>query len=738
MKRTSIIIAIIALVAIGLFAFATPDNTPKNNPVPTNDYKEMWKKVKENLDKNLPESAEKELDAIEQQASKDKNQVQLLKTYLYRQNIFNFTVEEDPDLHFIQYAESKIGQLDEVCNALLHEEIAKAYAEYLEDNEWRISKNLPIDGDLSKVEMKYWDKASFESRINQHYTEALKPVEALKQAETGYYMVLYDEIPKDVVEHLDYEASLFEFMFHRVAKYYQEQSDADDVEGETDAWWLPAKDFVKVDLGNADNPLIQCLKIYQDLIAYNLQNGKEDVLIYNDFKHFGFVNGILAKDEQYQAAMEQLKAQYPDNPISAEITSLIARNIINQYESQSEDSTYFDNYKKAKALCEEAIAKFPKTKGAKNCQNLIKKIEEPSIDIALNEVQLPNEVIPAVLEYKNVTAPYIKIIKVSENELKKLDELRKEDLLKELNKMKAVEEAELSLPVETDYRQHSTLIALPALERGFYYLVGSTKKDEKNEDKMLVLKFEVSQLSFIADHKDDKMTVVTVDRKTGNPVEGVTVELFRREWDYKSREYKTIIIETQKSDHNGVVKLTKKTDNSFSINLRKDDDNLLSSNHFRLSERYQNNNEYYNTTLFTDRAIYRPGQTVYFQGIVVRKQSDDQTLVNGYSENVSFRDANWQEINSAKFTTDEYGSFSGSFVIPTDRLNGVFHLNANRGSTTIRVEEYKRPTFEVNFERPKEQYKLNQEVTVRPQDHLPLALLVVVLSACRGRANHLR
>ena len=720
MRYTFIIIATVTLVVLGLLAFATPDKSPNypNNPqTPKNNYETMWKKVKENLQNDLPESAEKELDAIEKQAVKDQNNIQLLKTYLYRQQIFLRTVEEDPDQHFIQYLESKEGQLDEVCNALLHEEIAKAYADYLEENEWRINENLAIEGgDLSKIEMKYWDKASFESRINQHYAEALKPVEALKQAETGYYMVLYDEIPQDAVEHLDYEASLFEFMFHRVAKYYQEQSDADDVVGETDAWWLPAKDFVKVDLGNADNPLIKCLKIYQDLIAYNLKNGNEDVLIYNDFKRLEFVNntlGILLHYTQYQAAMEDLKAQHKDNPLSAEITALIARNLIHQLENNDEDSTYFDNYKKAKTLCEEAIAKFPKTRGAKNCQNLIKQIEDPSIDIALNEVQLPNEAIPAVLEYKNVTAPYYKIIQVSEKELNQLNELQKEDLLKELSKKKVIAEQELTLPAETDYRMHSSLIALPALERGFYYLVGSTKKDEKNENKMLVLKFEVSQLGFIADRKDDKMTLVTVDRKTGNPVEGVTVELFRREWNYEARGYKFIIIETLKSDRNGVVKLTKQTNDSFSINLRKGDDNLLSGHYFRLSEPYRNTNEYYTTSLFTDRAIYRPGQTVYFQGIVVRKQGDDKTLVHGYHESVSFRDANWQEISSAKFTTDEYGTFSGSFVIPTDRLNGLFRLNANKGRVSIRVEEYKRPTFEVNFEKPKEQYKLNQEVTVR-------------------------
>ena len=716
MKHLGIIIAITALVAIGALAFAMPSKAPVNpdNPkTPKNNYETMWKKVKENLEKNLPESAEKALVAIEEQASKDNNQTQLLKTWLYRQNIMMFTVEEDPEQAFIQYIEEKVGQLDEVHNALLHEEIARAYARYLDDNEWRINENLPIDGDLSKVEMKYWDKESFKTRINQHYEEALKPVEALKKAKTEDFMVLYEN-KNNNENYIEYEASLFEFMFHRVANYYQGEANADQAEGDTEKWWLPANDFVKADMGAADNPLAKCLKIYQDLIAYNLKEKNEDVLIYNDYKRFGFVNSILGKDEKYQTAMEDLKAQHKDNPLSAEITSLIARNMMNQYESNSSDSAYFDHYKKAKTMCEEAIAKFPKSQGAKNCQNLINRIEEPQIDISLNSVQLPNEAIPAVLEYRNTTAPYYRIVKVSEKELKRLRDMRdKEELLKELNKMPAVAEKDLTLPAETDYREHSTLIALPALDKGIYYLVASTEKGTKDKDKTLTLTFQVSSLGYITDQIEDKMTVTVVDRKTGKTVEGVTVEVWRSEWDYKAREYKTIIIETPKTDRNGIVKLSKKTDNSFNINLRKGDDNLLSDNSYYLNMRYKNDDERYETKLFTDRAIYRPGQTVYFQGIVTRSQGGDLSLVNGYSENVSFRDANWQEISSAKFTTDEYGSFSGSFVIPTDRLNGVFRLNANRGNTTIRVEEYKRPTFEVNFERPKEQYKLNQEVTVR-------------------------
>ena len=581
MKRIGIIIATIALVAIGVLAFATPSKTPDTSQTSKNNYETMWKKVQEDLEKNLPESAEKELVAIEKQAEKDKNLTQLLKTWLYRQKIYQFTVEEDPEQAFIQYIEAKVGQLDEVHEALLHEEIAKAYADYLDNNEWRIGQNLPIDGDISKVEMKYWDKESFRKRINQHYAEDLKPVEALKEVKTEDFMVLYEN-KNNNEDYIDYEASLFEFMFHRVAKYYQEQANADDVEGNTDVWWLPAKDFVKVDLGATDNPLNKCLKIYQDLLAYNLKTKNEDVLIYNDFKRFGFVNSILRKDDRYQAAMEDLKAQHKDNPLSAEITSLIARNLMDQYESNSSDSAYFDHYKKAKVMCEEAIAKFPKSQGAKNCQNLIKHIEEPQIDITLNSVQLPNEAIPAVLEYKNTTAPYYRIVKVSEKELGKLNDMQKEDLLKELNKKMPVAEQELTLAAETDYRQHSTLIALPALERGIYYLTATTKQGIKDEDKTLMLSFQVSQLGYITDQNYNKMTVVTVDRKTGKTVEGVTVEFCRREWDYKAREYKIIVLSTVKSDKDGKAVMNGKEDGttSFYVNLRKGDDALLSDVNF--------------------------------------------------------------------------------------------------------------------------------------------------------------
>lgn len=702
-------IAVVLLATLSLLAFKS-----HARPEITNNYEDMWEKVTENLNKNLPETAEKELNAIEKQAEKDANQVQLLKTILYRQQIMRFTVEEDPGQAFIRYAEAQFERLDEVPQAILHEEIAKAYADYLETNSWNIQNNLPIDGDLSNIEMKYWDKGSLRRLIDHHYTEALKPVKALTEVATHDYLPLY-ETKQKVTDYIEYEPSLFEFMFHRVARYYQEQSTADDIQADwnTSDWWLTAEAFAKADLGNSSSPIIRCLAIFQQIITYNLENSKEDVLIYNDYNRFQFVNRILDESDNYLAALDDLKAKHSQNQLSANITALIAERLIADCEQNNTDSSYFDHLKNAKAMCEKAVADFPNTAGAKKCQSVISRIEAPQIHAELNRVQLPNESIPVFFEYKNVTKPYYRIVRVTEKEQKKLNSLDEKELLKALVKCKAVAEAELDIPAETDYRSHRTLIALPALKNGIYYLVASTNKANQDIEKTLILDFQVSSLSFVTSYDDTTMTLVTLDRKTGKTIEGANVELCKREYNYKKRTFETIILDTKKTDKNGLVVLNRHGDNNpFCINLRKGGDTLLSENYFHL---YQNTTEreaHFSTCLLTDRAIYRPGQTIYFNGIVTRTQGDDKSLVKGYDETIRLFDANWQEISRASFVTDEYGSFNGSFVIPTGRLNGHYHLQAQSSSVDLLVEEYKRPSFEVNFQSPKEQYRLNKEVTV--------------------------
>ncbi len=691
---------------------------------PQNGYDDLWKSFTQSIQMELPESAAITLDSIEQKALKENNQTQLLKSWINRQQIFRFTVEDDPQQEYIRYLESKVGQSDVVHEALLHEEIAQTYANYL-DNHGRLYYNPPIEGDLSKVEMKYWDSKSLRSRIDAHFAEALKPVGDLKKAETKDFMILFDNLPKNVEDYLEYEKTVYEYLFHRAAEYYQSRANRDCVEGgmNTDEWWLPAKDFVKVDLGdNISNPLIKCLEIYQDLIACHLESGNKNALIYNDFKRFEFINDILRENEPFMSSMDRLSKQYADNPLSAEIIALMVRNIVNQYTNNRKDTAYFDNLRKAKEMCDQVVAKYPGTKGGTKCFNIIKSIENREVALKFNKIQLPGDAIPAVLEYRNVTAVSYKIIKISEYEYDSIRKLIRKDIVKMLAAKKAIVKQIIEMPAESDYRTHSSVVALPALESGIYYLWGGAGR-EVPENPSLFLCFHVSGLSYIADYKGgNRMTITTLNRKTGQPEADVTAELIFERWNHKTKSYERFIIDTLKSDDNGNVVLDDKFKSTgFAINLRKGNDFLPSKESFSLLEEDEvKKTENYQIDLFTDRAIYRPGQTVYFYGIVTHHQGivsqhhgDEMTLVRDYKETITLYDPNWQKICSAKFVTDEYGSFSGSFVIPDDRMNGVYRLRGNNCDKTIRVEEYKRPTFEVTFEMPKEQYKLNREITVR-------------------------
>ena len=714
MKRTLILIATLLLATMTCISFAKAKSDPiENDPEPKqNKYETMWKKFEEHLDNSLPESADQVLASIEQKALKEKNQVQLLKAYLYKQKVLVETVEGDWQQEFIRYALTKFDQLETVPQAVLHEEIAYCLDNYLSSNKYQIEQNLPIDGDLSAVEMKYWDKQTFKKLINQHYAEALKPVEALKQANTADYLTLFAE--PEGTRYIEYEPTMFEFLFHRISNYYKGKSTADDVDSkwDTSLWWLSADKFVKADLGDSDNPIIHCLKIYQELIAYNL-GLNEDLCLFNNYKRFNFVNGILDEDELYMNTLRSLMKEHPSSKQYPKLVNELAGKMLEQQDEHPDDSAYFDNYRMALELCEKTVEAFPKL--SSGCKHTINHIKRLYINLSLNQIQLPNENIPAILHYRNIEHPYYKIIKVSEKEMAELDDLYNEELMRALDKKKALLERTLDLPAETDYREHSTLIALPPLETGIYYIVFKDEKgNTENFDSMFQLKFMVSRLSYVIDHKTDRLEVVVLDRKTGHPMEGVSVIAQRRNWEYKTRKYITTTLATVKSDRNGKAVFDQKIGTeSFQITLRNGDDVLLPQGYNYIPRPDESTRSHNTTQLFTDRAIYRPGQTIHFKGIVVHHEGDNQALAANFNETVILRDANWQEVTRASFVTDEYGSFNGSFVIPTNLLNGVFHLNAYNGSTTIRVEEYKRPTFEINFENIKEQYKLNQDVTVR-------------------------
>lgn len=698
MKRIPLLLTAI------LLAISSLNAQKANNPYDKN-YTEMWNSIEKHVKNNLPESAEKELVKLEEKAFAEKNQRQMLKATLFRYKIFQMKEEGEVTPAYLKYAETMYDKLDKAHTAILKEEIAFLYDSYLDDNSWTIRRNKPIDDGTIPAEMKYWDESIFTNKINTLYREALTASDELKKLNTADYAAIMDEKrSENILKNVEFEPTMFDYVFHRIEKYYSSKSTADNIKStmDTEQWWLPAKDFTKVQLGDDTDPLIVCLKIFQQLIGNTKTD--ENVQIYNDVKRFQFVNGILKEDDRFIKIIEGIYEKNSKKPVAENIACYLASQYVRTYSEN--DSTTFDNYNKALELCRNY-------KTNNDAISLMYYIQNKEISARIDKVALPNEPLPVVISYRNTDHLYYKILKLTESDKKKIESLKYNERLPWLDSQKPLKKGNVALTSESDYRHHRTIAALPELPAGEYAMIGRYDENAKaDDDKCFLIYFQVSQLSFIQDKEGSQTTIYVLDRKTGYPVPDVKVECYTTVYNYDKHISEKKVLHTTKSDAEGkaIVKLSDVKD-GFKINLFGNNDALLTeeNQYLRTSSPALPR---LRTSLFTDRAIYRPGQTVYFKGITVREQGDDECVVVDREENVRFLDANYQEISKLKLKTNKYGSFNGSFVIPTNLLNGSFTIRTECGSVYFRVEEYKRPTFEVHFDSYKDQYKLNQDITI--------------------------
>jgi len=690
-------------------------------------YETQWERFNTYLLDRQPMSASKLLDTIESHALEANDQMQLLNAILNREKILMLTEENNSQEVFIHYAEARLEVLDTIQAAILHVEIGRCYADILSSYKGKIQNNTDLDDDLSKTEMRNWGRENYKEAIEVHLDAAFQTIGTLKQVRTRDHLILFEDDINPDAQYLEYEPTLFEFVFHRAANIYRNLAEDEDVpEGENpDDWWSPAEIFVGIDLGDTNSSILRYLRIFQDLMIYNKEEGDVSALLYNDFCRLRFVYSLFQDERVYIGALQQLIEQYPEHPLTSNIALELANSLIKLASVSLDETSDTEYYQKTAQLCYEVVAKFPQNPASEKTTIILDDLYEKEFVVTMANVQLPDENIPVVLSYRNMKHAYLKIVKVSEEEWMQhyyKHHWYDDEFLQTLRILPVYAEQRVNLADEPDIMWHHTVVALQPLEKGFYYLIVTPDRNTLDRHQTEWCGFQVSRLSFLTDEKNN---IYTLDRKTGQPIGHVTVERCQMSYNSKTKSRESKLLSKSKSDKNGKMSIRRSSDNLFFVNLRKGDDVLLSIHgnylDFRTMSGYATGSKaVYNAALFTDRGIYRPGQTVYYHGIIVKKKGQKESLCKNYSETVYFYDANWELIDSQKIRTDEYGSFSGSFVIPTDRLNGKYEIQLGSKhfyrSPAYRVyfsvEEYKRPTFEVKFDKPKEQYKVNQEVTI--------------------------
>lgn len=631
----------------------------------------LWNNVNENLKDRLPKSAMESLDSIEDIAIKTNNQKELLRIFLYRFKIFSLQ-EENPIEASIKFAEENISKLQDPEKSIFNLAIASLYENYLNENRYSIQKNIPILNDQQSVSIKFWDEATFKRVINQYYENALSDVELLQNTPINSYINILTN--NSIDQSTDIEPTLYDYTIHKIINNYQNNNLND-----------------------------KALNLYNELISFDEKRNFKDAKIYNEIYKLKLENEISYNFNLYFNSLEEIKKEISDNPLITSVMALQAK-LLNDSETV--------DFKKILDICDEAIALFPNSIGAKQCESMRSEILEKELKFSMQTVVVANQAIPANISYKNLTNPHYRIYELSQNEVEDLARLSKINIVKSLLQKEHIIEGHIDIPEETDYKEHSSLIALPKLGYGSYFIMFSKNEIFSDEETELpaIHSFQVSNLSFVTTKNGQDLDIYVLDRETSAAVKDVNVNIYKQIYDYNNRQYVNVHITNLTTDKNGYAKISNIKENGFFINLSKGDDKLISDSYFY---NYQNDSDgklRESTTFFTDRAIYRPGQTVYFKGIVLNQNSKIKELVVGKQTKVILKDSNWQEVATQTFTTNEFGSFDGSFVIPDNLANGSFCITNESGNVKFKVEEYKRPTFEITFNDIDKTFKINEEV----------------------------
>ncbi len=691
-------------------------------------YEQDWKKVDSLVSKGLPQSALNMVDAIYDKSQKEDNHPQYIKAILYKIKLKS-DFEEEFIEKIIQDMQLQIAKAETPVKQILHSITADIYWRYYQANRYKfLDRTTAVN--IEKEDIRTWDLKTLLNEVINNYQASLENSDELKITD----LKAYDVILETTKESKKYRPTLYDFLAHRAVDFFMndESSIIQPVykfELDKEEYFSKALTFSKLKLETRDSLSLKfyAMQILQDLIGFHLNDEEPTAMVDVNLKRLKFVhqNSILPlKDSLYLNRLEQMENRILAYPSSTEVSYEIAKAYQNkgrQYKPLLISDQYKWETKKAYEKCQEAIKRFPESDGAQNCRVLLSQIEKPDLQLKVEGVYVPQKPSLSFLEFRNTPKVFFKLINLEHGQYREITQNYRinKELLDKYNSLPAFTTWDIDLPGDGDFQKHATEIKIPELPLGFFVLLACNDQEFNTDSNYFAsTTFWVSNISYISqDSKSGTKKFFVMDRTSGIALEGVTAQVFYKNYNYQSRSYEYVKGDSFISDGDGFIEIPAQQGNSgrnsFFIEFTKGNEKLVTgeryyhSAHSPAEEKKQTK-----TWLFTDRAIYRPGQTIYFKGIVIDKLGNNYEIKQDYKTTVEFYNVNYQKISEFELVTNEYGSFNGSFIAPKGVLNGNMTIRNNTGSINISVEEYKRPKFEVVFNPVQGSYKLNENVQV--------------------------
>jgi len=648
-----------------------------------NYYDSQWKKVEENYKKGTYKSNLPIILDIQNQAMKDNNAIQIIKSLKAEFSILKQThddTQNDENSKFfskLQITETKLKGDEKQLFHLLTLEFIN---DYYDNNSWKINQKTNIDNqNLSQIET--WSKLDFKNFLTKNYSDLEKENSVLKKIQTQKYKEIFD-----ASENLDYFPTLLDWSNFNYIEFLRNQN-------------LFTPNELKVNSTKIND-------VYDSEISANSGNSK----LYFQHQKINY-NCELNHCKDKLAQLEKLVG---DESAKGDYKVLIIDEIIELLQQKDDNKTALVWVNKAKEL-------YPKSKFINNILNKENAIKNPQLNLFYEKETQPNKPIHIVAEGKNVKQFSLNIYEVKDDSQDFLNYVF-DSYKTPFSKVKKslVRKDEFSLPASSDFKSHKTSLEVKALPAGIYlaeYVVENSVQGNYY--------FIVSDSKIIFSKKDDSNPKANILKLVNNENgkayinENVDVTEYVRG--------KAVTKYTVKTDKSGNFQFPNSTNQEYYRNfLVKNGNNFSMINVYGYDngniQKKSENQE--SAQIFLDRKIYRPGQIVYFKVIATGINGETQKVktLEKVKLNITLNDTNGEELQTLKLTTNEFGSVNGSFTLPKNKLNGNFNIEVDddnnsayniSGYADFQVEEYKRPKFEVTFEPIKDEYKYGQTIELK-------------------------
>ena len=668
-------------------------------------YSRAWKKVENYIKEDLPESAAKEINNIWDMAAKDRDGRQMLKSAVYltkvQQTYGENSIKDGIELFSSLLPKLRVQEHKALCHAFL----AKGYIRYWNMNRYSTGRNVPTDETNPPIE--HWTPKMICDTICYHLDQSMK---LAGDVASGYYEEFFpggnkagqklrprlmDMLMDDAMILItDYRFTIGKKDFLNDSRLYGDMQDyIDATEGLT-----------------ADDPDFWMFYVLRCLTLHNTDS-KPDIRCTIDIRRMRTLNSYLENygvwnndgawnknDEEWLKGCVSLARSYSKKvKFSTMLYSMAARKILDgSYAFSDEKAPVM--MRQAHDICLEASKKWPKSEGAFECYAIKDEIERRDVRFEFQQDFLPGERNIARLDYKNVNTAYFKVVEVP-GQLKATDQV---SLLSQINQCNIVAEWSMRVNDPGDYLEHHTMINIPPVMQGCYYMLASTGPYFGSGDCIAYQYVECNGIQFLKLIQNNGTLYGTaVDTRTGNPVPDCKYTVWRV--NYEGDQVKMMTSGITAADGTVVVEGLK--NDRYKIEL--EGAGSRGNSTFNIPWRSDMPDRQY-ARLFTDRYTYLPGDSIQYFGVVYSKDSEKGKVLSGVKVEIS-ANGNGFDMYIDTLVTDSMGAFKGSFKIPDNCRPGSVMLSVYEGDdeddysfnahTAVNVESFRQPKFEVKMDR---------------------------------------